>query len=252
MATLVIGIESGYQWVTPTTDAEIIELAQQYIAQESKMDAAAQLAAPALSDVRAALTTAQGGLENARREENRRAESATEFHRAQEQATPLLAEAFEQLKWRQRDNLSRLQQWGLKTKTGVKGKVLVTKPRTEQEWAAFLQEFVAKEASLPEAERVMAGNLLPLQDLAAVVRSNQVERASAQSARKLAVETRLVTAGPLLDLLQLAFGVLVVTRFERRVTTALEAWGFKIRATPSKNAAAAAPDPVDTPAVEMG
>jgi hypothetical protein len=251
MATLVIGVESGYHWEAPATDAEIVEVGKQYVAYESSQEPANRLALPTLSDISAALVVAQGGLEIARREENRRAEAATEVHRAMEQATPLLAEAFEQLKWRQRDNLSRLQQWGLETKLGANGKVLVTKPRNERDWAAFLREFVAKEESLAVDERVMAGNLLPLKDLAATVGKNQVERASAKSARKLAVETRAETAGPLLDLLQLAFGLLVVMRFERRVTTALEAWGFKIKATPGKSASASGkntPAPTESPA----
>jgi hypothetical protein len=243
MATLVIGIDSGYQWETPTTDADIVKVGQQYVAYETSLDPVKRLALPTLADISAAMAVAQGGLESARREEDRRAVAATEFHRAMAEATPLLSEAFEQLKkWKHRANLSRLQEYGLKTKTGASGKVLVTKPRTEQEWAAFLQAFVTKEESLPADQRVLAGTLLPLKELSVSAAKNQVERSTARSARKLAVETRSTTAGPLLDLLQLAFGLLVVTRFDRRVTNALEPWGFAIRATASKTAEPT-PDP---------
>ena len=236
MATLIIGLNNGYQWVTPRTDAEIVELGKQYVAHESGLPLAEQLAVPTLTAVRAALTVAQGGLEAASREDDRRAVAATEVHHAMEQATPLLNEAFDQLKWQHRNNLSELRSYALTTRTGSNGKVLVSRPRTEQEWAAFMLAFVPLQEALPAAERILAGDLLPLKTLAGKVGKNQVERREAKTARKQAVETRSETAGPLLDLLQLAFGALVITRFERRVTTALESWGYRISAIASKSA----------------
>lgn len=234
MATLVIGIDDGRQWVAPRTDADIVELGKQYVAYEASLPPAQQLPLPSVTAINVALTEAMTGLEAARQEENRRAVAATEVHRAMDQATPLLNEAFEQLKWRHRENLSQLRDYRLITRTGANGKVLVTRPRNEQAWADFLLAFVPLEEALPAEQRILAGNLLPLKGLSVTVRDNQVARREAKTARKQAVETRSETAGPLLDLLQLAFGALVITRFERRVTAALESWGFRISAIPGK------------------
>ena len=163
MATLIIGVDSGYRWLAPTSDAGIVEVGKQYVAHESSLDPADRLALPALADISAALAVAQGGLEDARREEARRAVAATEFHRLMTEAMPLLSKIYDQLKWQHRDNLSRLQQYyNLKTKTGARGKILVTKPRTEQEWAAFLTTLVSYQETLPAEQRLLAGEFLPL------------------------------------------------------------------------------------------
>ena len=112
--------------------------------------------------------------------------------------------------------------------------MLVTRPRNEQAWADFLLAFVPLEEALPAEQRILAGNLLPLKGLSVTVRDNQVARREAKTARKQAEETRSETAGPLLDLLQLAFGMLVVTVYDGKVMPALHDWGFNIIQTPAK------------------
>lgn len=228
MVTLVIGQESGYAWVIPSSHAAIVALGQRYVAQEAKLAPAAQLAWPPFAEMEARVTAAAAALEAARQAEYRRSSASIKFHNAIGQAKPLLKEAFVQLKWTQRHNLGALERWGLATKLGQRVGVRVTQPRNELDWAAFLQAYVKRELSLPEAERLTTPNLAEVQALAQQAAAEYAARVEAQSKREIATSQVAQSVGPLLDWLQLALGVLVLTRFERRVTPALQEWGFNI------------------------
>lgn len=235
--TIKVGIDGDYQVVNPESEAEIVALGERFVAYEQSLPLDERLKLPSADDLAAALKQAQAGHESARAEENRRAVAATAYHTALTQAIPLLKAAIEQLSWLHRENLAQLRDWGLETKTGARGKVLVTKPDRESEWAAFLQSYAAQELSQPEAARLTTPPFDQVQALAQTAQDHQATRTTARSARKLAVETRSTSAGPLFDLLQLAGGLLIVTRFEGRVTNALEAWGFKVKRTAATPAA---------------
>ena len=228
MATLVIGIEQGWAWILPKSDEEIVALGQRYMAQEAKLAPAAQLAWPPFSEMEARVTAAAAALEAARQAEYRRSSASIKFHNAIGQAKPLLKEAFVQLKWAQRHNLGALERWGLATKLGQRVSVRVAYPRNELDWAAFLQSYVKRELSLPEAERLTAPDLAQVQALAQQAATARAERDAAQNKREIATSQVTQSVGPLLDWLQLALGVLVLTRFERQVTPALEDWGYNI------------------------
>ena len=62
-----------------------------------------------------------------------------------------------------------------------------------------------------------------------------------QATREKGTAARAAGTGPLLDLLQLACGMLVVTQFDSKVMPALQDWGFNIIATPGKAAEPPAP-----------
>lgn len=228
MVTLVIGQESGYVWVIPSSHAAIVALGQHYVAQEAKLAPAAQLAWPPFAEMEARVTAAAAALEAARQAEYRRSSASIKFHNAIGQAKPLLKEAFAQLKWTQRHNLGALERWGLATKLGTRQRVVVNSPRNEAGWAAFLQSYVARELSLPEAERLTVPPLAEVQTLAQKAAAEYAARVEAQSKREIATSQVAQSVGPLLDWLQLALGVLVLTRFERQMSPALQEWGFNI------------------------
>ena len=118
--TIKVGNGGDYQVVPVESEPEIVELGRRFIEYESSLPLAAQLKCPSVADITVALEKAQAGMEDARKEESRRAVAATELHNAMEQAIPLLKEALEQLCWKHRDNLARLQDWGRKTKIGAR------------------------------------------------------------------------------------------------------------------------------------
>jgi hypothetical protein len=229
MLTLKVGAKGDYQLEWPATDADVIQLGERYLAYEGELSPAGQLQQPDPRQVRDALVSAKAGMELAQAEEIKRSESATAFHNAMAEATPLLKEGIEQLSFKYRDNLAHLERWGLSTKIASRGGVLVSKPRFEALWAEFLISYAAQEQTLPEADRLTTPSLTRLAKLAVIVTQHKAARVTAKSQRKLGVETRSDTARPLLDMLQLACGLLVVMRFDGRVTNALEAWGFKVK-----------------------
>ena len=232
--TIRLGQDSGHEWKIPKTPAEVIELARKYSEFEALRLPGSRLPAPSLEKIRDALVAAEAAHEAAVQGEQTRTNAMVIFHNTLEQAIPLLKTAIEELLWKYRHELGALEGWGLPVRYGASGKVLITKPKYEAAWANFLYAYTAKEASLPEADRVTNPPLATLQALAQTASANDVARVSAQSTREQGVADRLAGARPLLDLLQLACGMLVVTVYDGRITPVLQDWGFNIIQTPAK------------------
>jgi hypothetical protein len=159
-----------------------------------------------------------------------------------EQARPLLEKVILHLKSRHADNLAELEQWGLGTKNGSRG-VSVLKPRTETEWRNFLLAYVAKEAALPAAQQMTDPPLSQLQGLADTVQQNRSDRTEQTVRRLRNVATRTSASQQLLDALQAAAAVLIVTRYDYKVTRDLQTWGFNLVA---KTAPVENPAPPET------
>ena len=229
-----LGVDSAYEWKIPKTAAEVIEAARQYSKFETGRLPGDRLPAPSLAQIHDALTKADEGQTAAEEGELARTKSSVIFHNTLDQATPLLKTAITELLWKYRDSLGELEGWGLPVKQGARGKFLVTKPKKEAAYAAFMQRYVAKEASLPEAARITNPPLAQLQALAATAQLHDEGRVAGQATREKGTAARAAGTGPLLDLLQLACGMLVVTQFDGQITPALQDWGFNIIATPGK------------------
>lgn len=243
--TIKVGVDSGYEWKLPATPAEVIELGVKYSDFEALRLPGSRVTGPTLEQIRDALVAAQAGHEAALASELDRAEAANRYHNAIAQATPLLKTAFDELTWKYRDTPAILERWGLQSKVGARGKVLVTRPVKEKAIAAFLQSYTAYEGGLPEADRLTNPPLATLQALAATAQANDIARQSAQHNRESGVAIRAAGAGPLLDLLQLAFGMLVVTVYDGKVMPALHDWGFNIIQTPAKPGSTPAEPPAE-------
>lgn len=244
MFTLKYDAQGVYQVVPPEDDAGIVELGTRYVDYEQ----ASQLPVrePSLDLIRAAVQEATLGLGAAQTEEFKRSESATAYHNAMTTALPLLTEAVEQLKWKYRANLGKLERWGLSAKMGTQSKVLVRKPAKELEWANFLLAYVAQEQLTPPPDQINPPDLNQLIELANVVKANKQARAEAVNQRKIGVQKRTESAQRLFDLLQAACAILIITRYQGRVTTDLGVWGFDVQTIRSKPVESIAPEP--TPA----
>ena len=241
MFTLKYDAQGAYQVVPPEDDAGIVELGTRYVNYEQ----ASQLPVgePSLELIRAAVKEATLGLSAAQIEEFKRSESATAYHNAMTTAMPLLLEAFEQLKWKYRANLGKLERWGLDAKIGTQSKVLVGKPKKELEWANFLLAYTAQEQLMPPTDQINPPDLNQLIELANVVKANKQARDEAVNQRKIGVQKRTESAQRLFDLLQAACAILIVTRYQGRVATDLGVWGFNIQAIRSKPVDSIAPEP---------
>lgn len=142
------------------------------------------------------------------------------------------------LKSRHAANLAELEQWGLKTKNGTRG-VSVLKPRDMNQWRDFLLSYVEKEAILPAAQQITDPSLSQLQALAGTVKQNRADRAEQTTRRLRNVATRTAASQQLLDALQAA-ALLIVTRFDGKVTRDLQPRGFNLVA---RNGAKEQPTP---------
>ena len=238
-----LGVDSPYEWKMPTTAAEVIEIAQKYSEFEALRLPGSRLPAPTLAQIRDALVKAEAGQAAALQGEEARSSSSVIYHNTLNQAIPLLKTAIQELLWKYRDRLGDLEGWGLPVKQGASGKFLVTKPKKEAVYAAFMQRYVTKEASLPEADRITNPPLATLQALAATAQQHDEGRQAGQATRIKGTAARTAGAGPLLDLLQLACGMLVVTQFEGKITPDLMDWGFNIIASPGQTPEPPAPEP---------
>ena len=171
--------------------------------------------------------------------ENLRAASATDYAHAVIEAKGLMKEAVVELKHKYRKNRARLQEWGLITSVGKKVDVVITLPVTPRQWADFLHTYVVKEQGLPEAERIVDPPLARLVELDAIIQNTLALRTTGAGERGIGVKNRLAAVTRLLDLLQAAAVVLVVTRYDGSVTEELTRWGYKVVEKTAPSAAAA-------------
>ena len=211
----------------PKKDRAIIALGEAYVARENGRPVAQRLREPELSLVQAALTQAQEAVGTAGGGEAARATAAEVYRQAMAEARPLLELALLRLKSQYAANLAQLQEWGLRTKAGARN-VVVLKPGDHQQWASFLLAYVAREQGLPEAQRIADPPLAKLTALATTVRQSQETRAGGRTRREMGVQARAAATARLLELLQAAAVVLVVTRYDQRVTNDLQQWGYEV------------------------
>ena len=193
-----------------------------------------------LSVIQAALAQASAADAAAVGGEADRGTAAQQFRTAYTQARPLLDQIIIHLKSKYVANLADLAHWGLKTKVKGAG-TSVIKPSTQSERLDFLMAYVTQEQSLPAADRVADPPLATMQALADALQQTQSTRTTALNQRESGVEVRDAAVQRLLDLLQLAAAVLVMTRFNGCVTNDLQQWGYIITARPAKKKVAPTP-----------
>lgn len=226
-------------------DAETIQLGEAFLTYENALPDAQRLRDLSVEFLRPLVDQARVAAAEAAAGEAQRARAAEAVRQALEQAHPLLDKVILHLKSRHANNLAELEQWGLQTKQGQRG-ISVQKPRHLEQWREFLLAYVAQEATLPAAQQITDPPLSELQALAAIVQQNRTDRTEQTTRRLRNVAVRTTASQRLLDALQAAAAVLIVTRFEGKVTRDLQLWGFNLVA---KNDGQETPlPPTETPA----
>ena len=105
---------------------------------------------------------------------------------------------------------------------------LTRKPSSQRQRLAFLQAYVAKEASLPPEEQISDPPLATMQAHLATLQASLTERTSGQDQREMHVAVRNTAVSHLLDLLKLAAMVRVGITFGGVLTNELQLWGFTV------------------------
>jgi hypothetical protein len=235
MIAIKIDANGGYNLIWPRTDQEILNLASAYVAQESRLPAAQRVASPSLALVQTALTQAQAPAELATQAERDRVQAAEAYRQAMVEVNQRVDVLLVRLKNQYLSNLGQLAQWGLEVVSGKKG-ATVRKPKGDKALITFLQTYVARESSLPAAQQIQDPALATISNLLTQVTTSQTERLTGRNKREAGVQTRSEKVQMLLDLVQTAGLVLVMTQFQGVVTNDLQAWGFQVVAKSSKPA----------------
>lgn len=236
MITVRLDYNGAYQLIWPKRNGDILALGQAYIAQETGLPAAERVPAPSLADVELAYTAVHNAHTTARSGEMTRASAAEIYRQTIAIARANLELAISQLKINHYTNQANLEQWGLDTVAKSRG-VAVRQPRTDNGWAALLAAYVRQESSLPPANQLTNPPLAEMTALLDSLQTAHAARTNGRNQREANVQTRMTEVQRLLDLLQTAAIVLVATRYNGRVTNALQTWGYQvIAARPPRDA----------------
>ena len=150
-----IDVTGSSKVVWPVRDADIIALGESYLAFEQTRATALQLRDPDPHLVRQVLKSATTAAQAATSGEQARATSAVTYTQALEESKRLLDLALPQLKGKHVKNLAELQAYGLDTKNGARGGVLVARPTSDKGWIKFLVAYAEQEAALPQTDRIV-------------------------------------------------------------------------------------------------
>ena len=216
----------------PETDVLILALGKQCRAKEAALPAAERCGAVPLALLNEAITAVEVAAKEAGTGEQERAEAAEVRRQALAAAKPEIERVFVLLKAKYYANLAQLEQWGLRTKVGAKG-VVVLKPQGEKQEIAFLQAFVAQEQSLAPAEQVDGGNLARLAGYAQSLSQSTEARGVGRTKREVNVKARSAAGERLLRYVQAMAVSLTAVRFNGVVTNELQEWGFDVVAAKS-------------------
>lgn len=236
----------------PHVDDKIIKLAQAFLSYEASLPDAERMNAASTAVMQSLLTEAESMAAEVSRHKFERGVAATDYSQQLEMARDKLEQIIQQLKTRYWNNLSWLEGWGLRTKTNRWDKITVRQPRSDLAWDAFLNAYVTRESSLPEAERISNPSLAEMTALRDTVAASYAAREASTQARKESVERRNQVVERLNQLLRACAAILITTHFDGRLTRQLGRWGFTlVERQPSATAdpvdESSTADPVDEP-----
>ena len=238
--TMKFDVQSALELRWAATDADIIKHGLAFQAFEEQQPVNEQLKDLSPLFFRELIKTAEEAAAEARQGEAERARAAELVRQADEQLRPLMEKVILRLKNRHANNLAELEPYGLQTKVGARG-VTVTKPKNTADWRAFCLIYVERESSLSAEQQITDPPLSQLTAIAQILRDNQTERTTQVNRRQINVANRTAASQTLLDALQAAAAVLIVTRFGGKVTFDLQQWGYDVVA----KTAPKPPEPVE-------
>ena len=225
--TMKFDVQSALELRWGTTDEAIIKHGASFLAFEQQRPASEQLKVLSPTFFTRLVDAAQEAATEAGLGEAERARAAELVRQADEQLRSLVDKLILHLKSRYANNLAELEAFGLKTTAGARG-VSVQKPRDATGRRAFCLAYVDKESALPAASQITDPPLSQLTAIAQVLRDNQAARTTQTNRRQQSVATRTAAAQSLLDALQAAAAVLIVTRLGGQITYALRDWGYEV------------------------
>lgn len=211
----------------PTRPREVLTLGAHYLAHEATLADTDRLKDFSLALIQSYYDIALAAFQASGTGEATRAAAAETLRQKYLIVHPMLEMAIYGLKIKCHANLAQLEGWGIRTTVGKNG-VTVYKPRTQNEWLAFLNAYVTKETSLPVAERLTAPDLATLQTLHAEIQTALTTRISGRNTRETGVENLATAIYHLRGMLIGACISHVLFKYDGVVTNGLQKWGFTV------------------------
>jgi len=151
--------------------------------------------------------------------------------RLDERAKALIRKIRYKLNYDYMETPEAVEEWGFQVKQGT-GKILL--PKTRSDRLALLDTYIAKEESRPPAERLATPDLAAVTQVRDDLKANLDACRSNRSRRKVSYSARTETLKALYDTLRLAGGLIILKKFNRKLTPGLENWGIEVTKRQSK------------------
>jgi hypothetical protein len=195
----------------PTTEAQILALGRAYVSHEATLPLLEQLKDLPLSTIQSALHLAETAREAGSRGEADRVNAVATYQITVSKIREALRQAREVLEPHHAQDIFALRNWGFEIILS-RDQPTVRLPTTNQEWILLLTKYVQQEGSLPEAKRV------PQPSYGGRARVEASEQVGSHEIQRL------------LELLQGAALIRILSRYNSQVTPELRAWGYEVRA----------------------
>lgn len=229
MLAFEIDRHGPHKIIWPKKPADILQTAQTFLAHYATLSPSEQTPEINLPLLQTWYTTASGSSDTATLGETDRSLHAETFRQALAQLPALVDKINILLQAKNVSNLAQMEAWGFPTRQGKHG-VKVTKPYGQTQLITWLAAYVAKETSLPPAERLPDPPLSQMQTLLDTLQTALTARDTGRTQREIHLANRDQALETLLNLLQLAAATLVMYKFNGKVTNALQPYGFIIHA----------------------
>ncbi|MCB9133776.1 MAG: hypothetical protein H6636_00005 [Anaerolineales bacterium] len=215
---------------------EILANTQAYIAYESSLEAHLQLKDLPLSFFQAKNAEALGAQAEAQTGEATRTQSTGTYRACLTTLRKNFQRILAYLRYKHAHNLLLLERYGLDVRHAARGGYTVALPRTDAGLVALLDIYLAQETSLPPEERIPDPALAEMQTLKTDLANYQYTRRQARTQRTSNIAERRNITEELNQYLRCAAHLLLITRFNGKVTPELGNWGFTViaRRTPRR------------------
>lgn len=224
-----LDVSGDFDLNLPRNEVDLLALAESYVVYEATLSPDEVLHDISCADIQAALSRAQTAQAAQRASETDRAIAAAQLQIAYRHVRPLLDRVILHLKSRHVDNLADLEQWGLKTKVGPHGPI-VLKPVNPLDWLDFLNAFVAQESGRLPADQISDPSLSELAEWAEKANRSRQERDAARIQREINTAARHAAVHQLRQLLLVAASIRIVKQYQGCVSVELGKWGYPVMA----------------------
>lgn len=209
-------------------DHDILANTRAYLLRERSLDESLQLKDIPLAYLQSKYDSALAALSDSQTGEAARSTFTNEYQSRLNHLRKKLQYILALLKYKHASNPFAIEKHGFNVRHAARRGYAVPLPRTNGGLIRLLASYLAQESSLPPAERIPDPSFEEMQTLQTDILRFQQTRAQARIQRTSNVYERRAIITELQDLLQCAAHILIVMRFNGKVSPELALWGFTV------------------------